>query len=789
MELRRGLHHLPRLSLIVAVAAALGLTAAEPSRAAEAEDRAKPAAHVATLSAAQLAERARPSVAVVSFTGRNDRDSGVGTGFVLTEDGLLATNLHVIGEGRPIQVQFANGQRYDVTEVHASERSLDLAIIRINAKGLTPLPLGNGKKLTQGQPIVAVGNPHGLKHSVVSGILSAQRNIDEKPMLQLAIPVEPGNSGGPVLDRHGRVIGIMTLKSAITENLGFAVNIDALKPLIEKPNPLPMDRWLTIGSLDKSLWRPRLGARWRQRAGRILVQGMGEGFGGRSLCIHQKQPPKLPYELAVSVRLDDEAGAAGLLFESDGGEKHYGFYPTAGSLRLTRFDGPNVFTWKIIRTVKSPHYRPGEFNTLKVRVEEQSIRCYVNDQLVIEAMDNDLRGGKAGLCKFRGTAAEFKGFQAAKQIAPTRPTAELAAAIRRNLEAVDATRELEDQVIDALKRDAKAAAIVLEEEAKALEARAAKLRELAKAAHQRKTIEELTRETAKPDKRVDLGRAALLIARLDNAEVDIDAYRAELDRIAADVRAKLGELAAKPIGNAPGKVADEPKDTRATERQRLDALRRHLFADTGYHGSRTNYYSRSNSYLNEVIDDREGLPITLSVLFMEIARRLDLRVEGVGLPGHFVVRFVPSKQANVNAQDDQAAPQKPAALLIDVFDRGKLLTRDGAATLVNDITGQRLTDAHLEPVTKKQVIQRMLSNLLRAAQQRADYKAMLPYLDALVAMDETASYERWMRAVVRAQTGQHRAAMRDAAWLLKHRPEDVDMRRVQQLREALEAMD
>ena len=136
-------------------------------------------------------------------------------------------------------------------------------------------------------------------------------------MIQLAIPLEPGNSGGPLLDLFGRVQGLLTLKSAVTENLGFAMPINALKPLVKKPNPIPMAKWLTIGALDPDEWTVLFGARWRQRAGRILVDGPGSGFGGRSLCLW-KAPPKVPYELAVSVKLGDESGAAGLVFHSDG---------------------------------------------------------------------------------------------------------------------------------------------------------------------------------------------------------------------------------------------------------------------------------------------------------------------------------------------------------------------------------------------------------------------------------------------------------------------------------------
>src|SRR6185503_3094611 len=95
-----------------------------------------------------------------------------------------------------------------------------------------------------------------------------------------------------------------------------------------------MDNWLTIGALDPRRWEPLGGSRWKQRAGRIQVSGAGSGFGGRSLCLAKAEPPAEPFEAAVSVKLDDEAGAAGLVFGGDGDQRHYGFYPDRKSTRL-----------------------------------------------------------------------------------------------------------------------------------------------------------------------------------------------------------------------------------------------------------------------------------------------------------------------------------------------------------------------------------------------------------------------------------------------------------------------
>src|SRR5437588_6966476 len=372
----------------------------------------------------RIAEMARKSVVAISFAGRDGKRQGVGTGFVVGADGLIATNLHVLGEARPISVETADGKRHEVKSVHASDRSLDLALIRIIAGNLPVLELGDSEHLQDGEAVVAIGNPHGLKNSVVSGVVSARRELEGRKMIQIAIPIEAGNSGGPLLDMGGRVQGILTMKSLLTPNLGFAVPINRLKPLLQKPNPILMSRWLTIGTLDPVDWTVLFDGRWRQRAGKIVADGPGSGFGGRTVCLSRQLPPPLPYELAVTVRLDDEAGAAGLVFHADG-EKHYGFYPSAGQLRLTRFEGPDVYSWTILEQKPSPHYRPGEWNTLKVRVDKHKILCYVNNHLAIESSDTGLTAGKVGLAKFRNTQAEFKHFQVAKEIKNANLSAEL----------------------------------------------------------------------------------------------------------------------------------------------------------------------------------------------------------------------------------------------------------------------------------------------------------------------------------------------------------------------------
>jgi len=720
--------------------AAAGLFADEPTKPKPAEPPSASGKNPLDKTVEQLAETVRKSAVVIRVTGRDGQRQGLGSGFVVAAEGLIATNLHVIGEARPISVQFEDGKRHEVIAVEAFDRALDLALLRVNASDLTPLPLGDSDQLKQGQSLVAVGNPRGLAFSVVSGVVSGLRKIDGRSMIQVAIPVETGNSGGPVLDMQGRVQGILTVKSLVTANLGFAVTVNSLKPMLQKPNPIPMERWLTIGALDPKEWKSIYGGRWRQRGGKIFVDGAGTGFGGRSLCLSQRPIPEMPYEVAVTVRLDDESGAAGLLFHADGGDKHYGFYPSAGQLRLTRFQGPDVYSWRILHQEGSPHYKPGDWNMLKVRIEKDKFLCFVNDHLVLESTDGGLTAGQVGLAKFRNTQAEFKHFQIAKEVRAAKIPPDVMKRIARSLDSLPAGETSPGALIQSLVPDAPASITLLRDRAKLLEQQAAQFRTLALAVHHRQIHEEIRKVLQVGENEIDLIHAALLVARLDNDELDVDAYRKEVDRMAREIAAGL------------------PAD--ASEKIKLAALNKYLFIENGFHGSRHDYYNKSNSYLNDVLDDREGLPITLSVLYLELARRIGLQVVGVGLPGHFIVRYVPSK----------GDPQ-----LIDIFDGGKSMSKEDVARIVQDFADRPVEDKDLTAVTKKTILVRMLQNLRGLAERNRDADAVLRYLDTILIITPDAPEERGSRAILRAQIGRNKEALEDIDWLLEHRPAGLNV--------------
>jgi len=292
--------------------------------------------------------------------------------------------------------------------------------------------------------------------------------------------------------------------------------------------------------------------------------------------------------------------------------------------------------------------------------------------------------------------------------------------------------------------------IVLRDQAKRLEQQAARLRDLALTVHQQRVQGELVRALQPAEGAIDLIYTALLVAKLDNEELDVDAYRQEIDSMARDLAAEL------------------PKN--ADDKAKLMTLNRFLFNERGFHGSRSDFYNRSNSYLNEVIDDREGLPITISIVYMELARRLGLKVVGINLPGHFLVQYLPSKGEGQ---------------LIDVFEQGQPVSRAEALQKGEAVADRPVGQDQLAPVTKKALIRRVLHNLIGIAQEENDIKGMLRYLDTLVAIAPDAHDERLLRAAVQFQLGNRQGTAEDVEWLLDHSPKGMDMERVLRLQRLL----
>ncbi len=191
------------------------------------------------------------------FTGRTIEQKGGGTGFILTSDGLIVTNKHVVSDANTTYtVITSDGKNYSGT-VLSKDSFNDLAVIKIDAKGLKPVELGDSDALQIGQWVVAIGNALGeFQNTVTVGVVSAkERRISTSNetldgLIQTDAAINPGNSGGPLVNLAGQVIGINTAIAGGAEGIGFAINIDSVKTALD--------------SVQKSgkIIRPYLGVRY-----------------------------------------------------------------------------------------------------------------------------------------------------------------------------------------------------------------------------------------------------------------------------------------------------------------------------------------------------------------------------------------------------------------------------------------------------------------------------------------------------------------------------------------------
>lgn len=179
----------------------------------------------------QVARRARPSVAHVTVR-KDGREAGAGSGFVFTPDGFLLTNAHVVHGAREIHAAFADGAEYGARLI-GEDADTDTAVLRLEGGSSVALPLGDARRLRPGQIAVAVGSPLGFGFTVTAGIVSALgrslpgfggRLIED--VIQTDAALNPGNSGGPLLDSAGQAIGVNTAAIASAHGLAFAVSIN-----------------------------------------------------------------------------------------------------------------------------------------------------------------------------------------------------------------------------------------------------------------------------------------------------------------------------------------------------------------------------------------------------------------------------------------------------------------------------------------------------------------------------------------------------------------------------------
>lgn len=261
---------------------------------------------------------------------------------------------------------------------------------------------------------------------------------------------------------------------------------------------------------------------------------------------------------------------------------------------------------------------------------------------------------------------------------------------------------------------------------------------------------------ARDESHIDLAHACLMIAEDAYPGLQAEPYLGEIERMALRLRTRAADRKAK---------AHFPEE-------RVMALNQFLFDELGYRGNAEEYYDPRNSYLNEVMARRTGIPITLAVLYMAVGRRIGLPLEGVSFPGHFLVRL----------------RLRRGVLVLDPFAGGAPLSEDELRTRLQRVipkgvagnvpVGELPLEQLLEPATPRQILARVLRNLKAIYRDGDQPERMLEVLDRMLVVTPEASGELRDRGLVYQRLECYRAAQKDLTDYLEREPQAPDFEEV-----------
>lgn len=181
---------------------------------------------------------------VLIRTLNSDKIEGMGTGFFVSDDGLLLTNAHVIAGATSAVVRLSNGAVTSVTSIKAVYPEADLAFVQTGLRKSEQLVLALAKQIERGSAVAVLGNPQGLEFSLSTGVVSGFRKTDAAEYVQFTAPISKGSSGSPVFDSDGNVIGIATMYQRDGQNLNFAVSSETIAVLRAQADRQPQTKWI-----------------------------------------------------------------------------------------------------------------------------------------------------------------------------------------------------------------------------------------------------------------------------------------------------------------------------------------------------------------------------------------------------------------------------------------------------------------------------------------------------------------------------------------------------------------
>lgn len=249
-----------------------------------------------------------------------------------------------------------------------------------------------------------------------------------------------------------------------------------------------------------------------------------------------------------------------------------------------------------------------------------------------------------------------------------------------------------------------------------------------------------TEMMSRKEEDIELAKAAILFAKEEYPNLDIDEYLRRIELMAQEIKRRAGH--------------------NTNPRFLISEINRYLFTEMGFGGNEDDYYDPRNSFLNDVLDRKTGIPITLSVLYMEIADRAGLHVSGVGFPGHFIIMY-----SGVEKQ-----------ILIDPFNKGRILSERDCQEILNRIYNGKITlqSEFLQTVTKKQILTRMLHNLKGIYLNSKNFIKALWVVDMILIIDPYAIYEFRDRGLLYYHLECFAQALSDLETYLKYAPKDED---------------